>query len=799
MVRDLVSRGVVGLCVFVVFLGIGFSQVQEAAVPRVIQFNGVLRGSAGQPLAGVQGVTFALYSEQFDGAPLWIESQNVAVDEYGRFAVLLGSATSGGLPVELFSSGQSRWLGVQPQVPGEPEQPRVLLVSVPYALKAADAETLGGLPASAFMLAPGIVTERVKDSGGLASGMARDLDGVTTSAVSDGPPTASAAGDTGYLLRFTDDVGGTGRSALFQDGAGKIGIGTAAPAYALDLPAGEVRFGGYRTWLPYFDAQIRMGNVTPGQGTWAMGISGDVTDDFFFLKMSNGHFPFRIKYTTEDFLLATTAGNVGVGTSSPTQKLDVNGTVKATAFTGNGSALTSLNATNLATGTVANARTTAASTNTANTIVLRDASGNFSAGTVTATSFAGSGSALTGIPVTGGPNTFTGLQTVNGTLNAISTSTVDSTAGVIGSATGASGQTRGVWGLTSSTSDQANGVRGEALGASGVTRGVFGATNSTTNNAAGVFGAANNTGTSVGPPSVGSGQVYGVRGNTNSITDNAAGVRGDATGANGLIAGVHGRIGVTTLSYNNNFCCAAGVRGDAFNSAGGNPNTGIGLVLGVLGNTNSKTNGAAGVQGTAFNDGNGEFSGDGKVFGVRGLTNSIHREAAGVEGIAFGASGETYGVSGETQSTTNGAAGVHGDANGDTGWIFGVAGETNSSTENAAGVAGFSEVTIGVLGVGLSSSGTGGTFANLSGTGKVLSGRSGNDGGFDEEGFPIGPFPEVFRVEGDGDVVANVGEFQALAAGKGIILKSPNGGICSKLSIADTTGALVVTTGVPCP
>jgi hypothetical protein len=301
-----------------------------------------LKNSLGQPLAGVQGVTFALYRDQFDGAPLWLESQNVAVDEYGRFAVLLGSATSGGLPVELFSSGESRWLGVQPIQSRDsdgavlPEQPRVLLVSVPYALKAADAETLGGLPASAFLLAPAIVAERVKDSGGLASGLER----VTTAAVSDGPPTAEAAGDTGYLLRFTDDVGGTGRSALFQDGTGKIGIGTAAPAYALDLPAGEVRFGGYRTWLPYFDAQIRLGNVTPGQGTWAMGISGDVTDDFFFLKMSNGHFPFRIKYTTEDFLLAPTTGNVGIGTSSPTQKLDVVGTVKATAFSGDGSGLT---------------------------------------------------------------------------------------------------------------------------------------------------------------------------------------------------------------------------------------------------------------------------------------------------------------------------------------------------------------------------------------------------------------------------------------------------------------------------
>ena len=49
-------------------------------------------------------------------------------------------------------------------------------------------------------------------------------------------------------------------------------------------------------------------------------------------------------------------------------------------------------------GKVANSATTATSANTASAIVARDASGNFTAGTITATTFSGSGASLTSLP-----------------------------------------------------------------------------------------------------------------------------------------------------------------------------------------------------------------------------------------------------------------------------------------------------------------------------------------------------------------------------------------------------------------
>ena len=122
-----------------------------AVVPPITKFSGILTDGSGKPQTGVIGITFALYQESEGGAPLWLETQNVHPDQTGHYTVTLGSTTTQGLPSDLFASGQARWLGVQPE--GQAEKARVLLVSVPYAFEAMDAQTLGGKPASAFMQA----------------------------------------------------------------------------------------------------------------------------------------------------------------------------------------------------------------------------------------------------------------------------------------------------------------------------------------------------------------------------------------------------------------------------------------------------------------------------------------------------------------------------------------------------------------------------------------------------------------------------------------------------------------------
>lgn len=201
----------------------------SATVPRLMTYSGRATDAHGRPTSGVAGVTFTIYKEQEGGAPLWLETQNVNLDSQGRYSVQLGSTASNGLPVELFTSGEARWLATR--VNGGEEQPRVLLVSVPYALKAADAQTLGGLPASAFVLA-----------GSPTNGKSASPETASTSAIQAiAPPPTSGTGATDFLPLWLNSTGTLGDSALFQSGTGstaKVGINTTTPTSTLDVKGG---------------------------------------------------------------------------------------------------------------------------------------------------------------------------------------------------------------------------------------------------------------------------------------------------------------------------------------------------------------------------------------------------------------------------------------------------------------------------------------------------------------------------------------------------------------------------------
>jgi trimeric autotransporter adhesin len=204
------------------------SGTAASSVPRLVKFSGTLLDRQGQPLKGPVGVTFSLYAQQSGDAPLWMETQNVELDAKGNYTVLLGANSATNLPEEFFRNGEARWLGVQPE--HEPELPRVLLVSVPYALKAGDATTLGGLPASAFALA---------GSNPSSSGQPSLILPFAAGAQSPAPlapgtlDVTTAGGSTNKLAKFDTSTDIT-PSLIFDNGT-NVSIGNTSPAAKLDV------------------------------------------------------------------------------------------------------------------------------------------------------------------------------------------------------------------------------------------------------------------------------------------------------------------------------------------------------------------------------------------------------------------------------------------------------------------------------------------------------------------------------------------------------------------------------------
>ncbi len=191
-----------------------------ATVPPLVRVDGVFAPADGLAPAAVETVTLALYAEEAGDTPaLWLETQEVRVDAQGRYVVFLGASSTEGLPLSLFAAGERRWLGMRFARPGEGDQPRVLLASVPYALRSSDAATLGGLPPSAFLRADGAAEATEKGALSNRESAASTERGALTPSVS--------TGTANFIGKFTNAVDLTS-SALF-DNAGKIGLGTTSP------------------------------------------------------------------------------------------------------------------------------------------------------------------------------------------------------------------------------------------------------------------------------------------------------------------------------------------------------------------------------------------------------------------------------------------------------------------------------------------------------------------------------------------------------------------------------------------
>ena len=461
----------------------------QAVVPRLIRFSGVAQDESHHPMTGVVGITFALYNDQAGGNSLWQETQNVQVKANGRYTALLGSASVEGMPLELFSSGAAQWLGVR--IEGQPEQARILLVSVPYALKAYEAETLSGRSASDFVL--------LNKTGSSSSNMAE-------TPVASNPTSASSS-----VLPGTDGpTNFTGANAtqivtVTQNG---VGLGLSATANTQSAVAGTIT--GKSNSAIYGLAS------NTSKGSNAAGVTG-VSDTETGPGVSG-------------YANGNGTGVSGVyGQSASANGDGVSG--NATATSGYASGVYGHSASTSGSGVSGNA--TAASGYTSG-VYGQSAS-------VNGTGVYGSSANWVGV---GGQGNTLGVwgdsATINGTgVAGYSDATTGSGDGIYGQSASTSGT--GVSGNASATTGFANGVYGQSASTSGA--GVSGNALATTGNAYGVTGSTATTGFGAGVAGSAfatTGNAYGVFGQSSGTSGN--GVFGYASDPSGSTVGVVGYV-----------------------------------------------------------------------------------------------------------------------------------------------------------------------------------------------------------------------------------------------------------------
>ncbi len=283
---------------------------QESSITaQLIRYSGTVSIS-GQPSSAVYGVTFLIYKDSSGGAPLWMETHNLHPDALGRYSVLLGSEHADGIPKKLFAKGEARWIALQ--IEGQPEGTRARLVSVPYAMQAADASSLSGHPATDFVLADQM---RKWESLWNATRVGTRPSQTGAGGPPDEPTTVNP-GTANALAKFTD-ANTVGVSGVFEN-AGKLGIGTATPTAGVHISAA----------LPRFFIQA----TTPGNnaGLWFEARPSDtnLASKRGGVYFSAGNTPQStfVGFTADDLnyqMVATLPGDVGVGTTAPVGKFHV--------------------------------------------------------------------------------------------------------------------------------------------------------------------------------------------------------------------------------------------------------------------------------------------------------------------------------------------------------------------------------------------------------------------------------------------------------------------------------------------
>ena len=343
--------------------------------PSAIRYDGVLQG---QPSSTGVAIVFSIYGSGDSTNPLWQETQTVQPGQDGRYTAFLGASGSGALPSFIFSQTQPRWLGVR--VAGAGNEQRTLVVTTlndPKAstgVVASAAKTIGNSNSSVIQQKS---TAQQPGSSGLLLGTASalSLPSLPLDAGSTGPIVSHEVIANSATDAFTvrQDGSGIASHIIAQTNNALLAETTSAStAQNTILSINRAPEGtGLRA-----ESQASTGSgagvwgISAGQGTGVVGEATQITGVTYGVRgISASDSGIGILGVNRSTNGATTGvrgeagspngtagvfdslggGNILSGRSAGVEKfqVDAQGNVTSTAFSGDGSKLTNVNATSL--------------------------------------------------------------------------------------------------------------------------------------------------------------------------------------------------------------------------------------------------------------------------------------------------------------------------------------------------------------------------------------------------------------------------------------------------------------------
>ena len=299
-------------------------------VPQKMNYQVMLTDDGDAPLADqLVELVFRIYDAADGGSLLWTETHNATTNSIGVVAVVLGETN----PLNFGFDGPT-WLEID--VDGETLVPRRELVSAPYALRAAVAESIAGVMAGDGDWVVDGDNMYSSVSGYIGVGTPNPMrklhidngntdDGLRIAYGSQYPNLLADlrhGGSQGFIINSYAGGGSwadirlqtNSNTRVFIDQVGRVGIGTESPVERLDV-AGIIQTEGFKM----------AGGATPGFvmttdasgiGSWQPGGAGGTDDDWF---VSGRH------------MYSAVPGSLGIGTTTQRARLNVDG--------GNGNAI----------------------------------------------------------------------------------------------------------------------------------------------------------------------------------------------------------------------------------------------------------------------------------------------------------------------------------------------------------------------------------------------------------------------------------------------------------------------------